>query len=241
MATNQGDRPSTLPRRLDDGQLLNLVRERPAGWKVHELSSAVDKLDLSASDQTAFGQPQPDQTGAEEAEPFGDLRLFRRNFLLMRQLFQLRRCLRAERAGDLCISSMDIRFCQPVPATVAAGTADASDTNDASATSLPDSYDGLEAYYLEEANYHAANQASVQELLDDFWRRLERWRQRDAALAAWDIDPTLPYEAVKQRILDLAKQHHPDGGGDAAAFRSLWRFWEAYRDRATAAPRPATW
>lgn len=191
-----------------DADLLDLIKQKPLGWKIHDLYSALSRL------------PPTEAAGGltEEDNPFSVLYLFRRNFRLMRQLFLLQRQLEADGDGSLVISCMDIHF---VSQQNVAGSGNG--------CTLPDSYSALGAYYLDESNYYRCDEAEIAALLDDFWRRFATWNDRTALLDAWGIDPGLPYEDIQSRIRAMAREHHPDHGGDPETFSQLWGLWEEYR------------
>jgi len=199
-----------------DADLLHLIKQKPLGWKIHDLYSELNRLPQSE----AAGMP------ADEDNPFSVLYLFRRNFRLMRQLFLLQHKLEADGDGSLVISCMDIHYVSQ-PELSSSGKD----------CTLPDPYSALGAYYLDQSNYYRCDAAEITALLDDFWRRFAVWNDRAALLDAWGIDPGLPYEDIQSRIRTMAREHHPDHGGNPETFSQLWGLWEEYRKSRQAGTR----
>jgi hypothetical protein len=82
---------------------------------------------------------------------------------------------------------------------------------------------------------------------EDWWRDIEAALSRLAepgrkkfrtALAVLELDETAVPEEIKARFRELAKQHHPDRGGDAATFRKIQEACETAMKGATAPTRP---
>ena len=83
----------------------------------------------------------------------------------------------------------------------------------------------LRDYYLDWSNLNREDTASVQRLLDGFWKRLLGEDQRPQALAELGLDDSADSAEIRARYRQLASQHHPDKGGDPEEFR---RIREAY-------------
>ena len=83
----------------------------------------------------------------------------------------------------------------------------------------------LRDYYLDGNNLTRETSASVQDLLDGFWKRLLGEEQRPQALAELGLDESADRNAIRTRYRQLANEHHPDKGGDPDTFR---RIREAY-------------
>lgn len=83
----------------------------------------------------------------------------------------------------------------------------------------------LRDYYLNWSNLNRETSASVQDMLDGFWKRLLGEEQRPAALAELGLDDKADNQTIRARYRKLASEHHPDKGGDPDEFR---RIREAY-------------
>lgn len=83
----------------------------------------------------------------------------------------------------------------------------------------------LREYYSDWSHFDSATVASVNELLDDFWRRVESrpvaTADRARALRVMELAEPVSWSAVKKRYRRLAMQHHPDRGGDADALQEV--------------------
>jgi len=258
-----------LPKLLSDERMLELLDEQPEGWKIHELYQRVlaeaalaeAALAEAALAEAALAEaalrPQGDTPTAgtvgsdqPQNDPLAELVLFRRNFLLMHQLFKLSEDLETKKAGYLSISCMDIHRVRDSQAGGTCQTgwdcqhAQAGDTTrdktaqlldgtlrdaDQQDAFLPAPREGLAAYYLDAVNFFDTSEEEVRQLLDSFWTRLEQWQHRTSLLERLGLDPELSQEDLKQRMRSLAKAHHPDAGGDSETFMTLWRFWEDSR------------
>ncbi|MEO0443714.1 MAG: DNA-J related domain-containing protein [Pseudomonadota bacterium] len=83
----------------------------------------------------------------------------------------------------------------------------------------------LRDYYLDKNNLEEATEASVQQLLNDFWAAFVSTDESADAYSVFDLSPSADYRQVKQRYRQLAMSHHPDRGGDAKQFQRLnWAF-----------------
>ena len=83
----------------------------------------------------------------------------------------------------------------------------------------------LREYYLDLSHLEKATEASVDALLNQFWTRFAAEDQSLEAFEVLSLHPGASFAEVKQRYRVLAMEHHPDRGGDAAAFQRLnWAF-----------------
>ena len=126
--------------------------------------------------------------------------LFDQHFRLFHALYRLRLRWRGEARRDLQIHCLGIRaFAYRNPRT-----------------RLPATVDPVEAYYLDAGN--VADRSRARAMIGDFWQRMAARDVRAQALAQLGLsDPVAP-AAVRRRYLRLARQTHPDLGGDAGAF-----------------------
>lgn len=79
----------------------------------------------------------------------------------------------------------------------------------------------LRNYYLDGNNLNRETSASVQDLLDGFWKRLLGEEQRPQALAELGLDDNADQSTIRTRYRQLASEHHPDKGGDPEVFRRI--------------------
>ncbi|MBY4675107.1 DNA-J related domain-containing protein [Marinobacterium arenosum] len=157
---------------------------------------------------------------AEEFPPLADeprLALFQKHFLVMNALYRLQQSFWQQDGLLLSISALRIAL-EPV-------------VDSPAGSSLPG--DGAEAklrdYYLDWANYQGASTESVEQLLNEFWRRYCSPDKRQAALACLQLPADADTQQIKQQYRRLAAQHHPDKGGDAALFIELREAYEMLR------------
>lgn len=90
----------------------------------------------------------------------------------------------------------------------------------------------LRDYYLDGNNLNRETSASVQDLLDGFWKRLLGEEHRPQALAELGLDDSADRNAIRTRYRQLANEHHPDKGGNPETFR---RIRDAYEQLTTKA------
>ena len=132
------------------------------------------------------------------------LNLFRQHFILFHCLYRLQDQLWAEQAGHLEISPLRIRLRDYQP-------------GQASALTTPDP---LRSYYLNLAHLAASNE-EVNDLLGDFWTRLTRRDNRQAALELLGLEDPVDDKVIMRRYRSLVMTHHPDRGGDATRLQLL--------------------
>ncbi|PTY36485.1 hypothetical protein BGP77_04075 [Saccharospirillum sp. MSK14-1] len=90
----------------------------------------------------------------------------------------------------------------------------------------------LRDYYLNGNNLTRETSATVQDLLDGFWKRLLSEEQRPQALAELGLDPRADQKAIRTRYRQLANEHHPDKGGDPETFRRIREAYEQLSKKA---------
>ena len=83
----------------------------------------------------------------------------------------------------------------------------------------------LREYYLNSDNLNSATEASVNELLQQFWTRFVSSDDSSKAFEVLAIEPSATFSEVKQRYRMLAMEHHPDRGGSDEDFQAInWAF-----------------
>ncbi len=143
--------------------------------------------------------------------------LFQKHFLVMNALYQLQLQFWQEEGLYLRISALNIGL-----STVNTGSSSATLPGDASDANL-------RQYYLDWSNMEGADRAFVDQLLDQFWQRFLCQDKRQAALQRLDLPASASATEIKQRYRRLAKEHHPDKGGDPSEFIALREAWEVLK------------
>ena len=144
------------------------------------------------------------------------LEVFRVHFLLFHHLHRLRQALQTLGLGTLEIHCLRVRLApleSPAP----------------NREQLPRPPDPLEGYYLDLENMARTTREDVQEMLRWFWRRYRVHGRREEAMAALGLGPETSLPDARRRYRALVREHHPDRGGDAAAFRKVVEAMEVLR------------
>jgi hypothetical protein len=85
------------------------------------------------------------------------------------------------------------------------------------------------AFYLNTDNFYSATSESVAHLLDGFWKRYDGHVNRLPALNVLNLPEGSSWSTIHARFRELASQHHPDKGGDAAVFVDIRMAFESLR------------
>ncbi|MEE2731237.1 MAG: DNA-J related domain-containing protein [Pseudomonadota bacterium] len=149
-----------------------------------------------------------------QLDDHSELSLFKKNFLLMNGLYQLQGSLWDEERLSLQIAPLDIRLHSAQPTH--------------SSQRLPEPDDPMREYYLDWSHYHETTREDVVALLQGFWHRLEGDERRQA-LVTLALGEGASATDIKQRYQRLARQHHPDRGGDQARFMEIRAAYELLR------------
>lgn len=138
---------------------------------------------------------------AEEA----DLLLFKKHFLIKNALYQLQKTLWQERQYELLITPLEI-FLKPYCAV----------QSEQQSLSLP--AQALADYYLNWDHYYQTDARQVDDLLGQFWQRFFKPDELQQAYECLGLQAGARRQEIKSRFRTLAQQHHPDKGGEQAAF-----------------------
>ena len=144
------------------------------------------------------------------------LTLFKKHFMVMNALYALQAELAAE-GVYLQISALSITI-TPMTSPDSAGTLLADHVNVK-----------LSEYYLDWRHYDATGEGDVQRLLSDFWRRYAATDKQIMARQVLGVDAGADWTAIREGYRRLARQHHPDKGGDEKKFIEVREAYEILR------------
>ncbi|VUD47922.1 Chaperone protein DnaJ [Thalassocella blandensis] len=98
-----------------------------------------------------------------------------------------------------------------------------------SALALEENYSPNIAFYLDYHNFFSATPASVNEMLRSFWRKYETYMEKSPALKLLGLEEGADWASIQSRYRTLARQNHPDKGGDANKFIEIRQAFEALK------------
>jgi len=149
-------------------------------------------------------------------ESSADMKLFRKNFVVMNALYQLKRDLN-DSAYSLYISSLKIELIankQIDDQLLSVDSAEDLRTDDA-----------LSTYYLDWNNYNSTDEEGVECLLKSFWNSYtdyHKWHHQDDKrldyLQVLGLESSASWKDIQQTYRQLIKVYHPDKGGDSLKF-----------------------
>ena len=139
-------------------------------------------------------------------QPGDNLQLFQIHFVLFHALYLLRNQLRQKEEADLEITPFNIclkgYYSGQIGLTI---------------------HDPLSDYYLNLDQLIHTTEKDVNKLLDEFWEKLQAHEHLHEALNTFGLNEATDYAAIKNQYRVLAKQHHPDNGGDKQRFQEINR------------------
>lgn len=133
------------------------------------------------------------------------LNLFQTHFLLFHALYRLQTALADAGEAYLEISALCIRL-HPFKQSDRQQLA---------------GHDPLRDYYLDLANLEQTQQADVDAMLGNFWRRYLLHDQRTEYLAVLQLEEGASSDEIRLQYRRLAMQHHPDRGGDTERLQQI--------------------
>lgn len=158
------------------------------------------------------------------------LRLYQKQFVVQAALCELYyRCASDESPIELCFTPISVYtvekhygkpFIDGAPRSV--------ESNEITETGQSD-YTPNSAFYLNFDNFFSATPGRVSELLTSFWQSYDAFMNRDPALAALGLEQHADWQAIQSRYRKLAKQHHPDKGGDRQEFIKIRQAFESLK------------
>jgi hypothetical protein len=83
------------------------------------------------------------------------------------------------------------------------------------------SHDVMASFYLDLNNIDAMSDKQIHDLLGKFWQRYFARDERMDALEQLDLPPDADYDSIRSRYRELAREHHPDRGGEHARFQDI--------------------
>jgi hypothetical protein len=127
--------------------------------------------------------------------------LFKQHFFLFNYLYKLNQQLQSQNAY-LLISALEIRLCNINSESSEIGRTDA-----------------LKAFYLNEENLKLSDE-EITQMMQQFWEKYMALDKKADALKTLSLEneKELNKAVLKKRFNLLAKQHHPDKGGDKKSF-----------------------
>jgi len=149
------------------------------------------------------------------AEMFSsDMALFKAHFLLFHILYKLRDRLLEKKEGILEIHCLNI-ILHPY--------------SEPKHPDKPAEIDPMRSYYLDTDNLKNTDEAELQKMLSRFYKKLEAHTKRKTALDTLGLSDNADYKKAKHTYLKLAKENHPDTGGDAERFRDIQEAMETLK------------
>lgn len=145
----------------------------------------------------------PDQFNAKQRRD--NLSLFQTHFFLFHHLYVLQDRLLQQGIAKLEIGPLCIRLHA---------------YSESSATDI-DNHDELRDYYLQLDHLRQTSGEEVEQLLNQFWRKLISNDKREQALAVLGLADPISWDEIRAQYRRLVMQHHPDRGGDVQRLQAI--------------------
>lgn len=84
-------------------------------------------------------------------------------------------------------------------------------------------------FYLNFENFYLATVDSVQTLLQSFWQKYDSFIAQEPALSILGLEQGASWSDIQQQYRRLARQHHPDKGGDPKVFVEIRQAFESLK------------
>ena len=197
--------------------VLSILKETNESISLYSLMQRIEKAGYSLASHDDTGCDDAHNT-TDECEPVSDeLRLFRKNFIVMNALYQIRKDFR-DSGFNLSISSLSIFLTLESQLNGQNLTPDKVDEESKVDRALSD-------YYLDWGNYRASNQQLVDDLLSNFWKHFTKYStfcadndKRSYALKVLGVESDASWENIKEAYRNKVAMYHPDKGGTSAQF-----------------------
>ncbi len=137
-----------------------------------------------------------------------NLLLFKKNFLVMHLLYNLRIDYRTQ-GYALKISTLDITL-------TALSNSQTNVLTDYSSSDL-----SLGEFYGDLEHFQKSTAENVEQLLNNFWVAFAKRDDISQALSVLNLPADASWSHIQKSFRRLAQQHHPDKGGDAAQFAAI--------------------
>jgi hypothetical protein len=176
-----------------------LLEETPQGFSEHQLLSLLQQPPHTFFARDAMRDP---------------LILFQSHFLLFHCLYLLRKTWRAKQYANIEISALNI---QKTAFNI-------SHAENNTIQNKPTLSDPLAQYYLDWSQFSSTTSNDVDELLNGFWKKMQRPQQQEdiqQALILMELESPIPLPQLKVQYRRLAQRHHPDKGGDSEHFKKI--------------------
>ncbi|RDH80758.1 MAG: hypothetical protein DIZ80_17175 [endosymbiont of Galathealinum brachiosum] len=181
--------------------ILNELKQSDDVLSLYKLMQILEQLGF------ALNKSEPDETS--------EMKLFRKNFVVMNALYQLRKDLSGS-GFSLFISSLKIELIPELKINAQdLSVEDSNTTTD----------DALSDYFLNWDNYHLTDEQGVDELLSSFWDSYTNYHEwHDAkdkrldSLHALGLKSSASWKDIQQSYRQLITVYHPDKGGDSLKF-----------------------
>lgn len=145
----------------------------------------------------------PEQFNASQRRD--NLSLFQTHFFLFHHLYVLREQLLEQRVAKLEIGPLSVKLMA------------FTQTNE----NALDSLDELRDYYLQVENLQKTSGDDVEQLLNQFWRKLIRNDKREQALLVLGLSDPISWDEIRAQYRRLVMEHHPDRGGDVERLQAI--------------------
>lgn len=136
------------------------------------------------------------------------LSLFRTHFVVFNGLYRLQRELAKKHNSYLEVGPLNIQIHPSKGKNKKKALADNTDEN-------------LRRYYLDMNNLYDTTEEDVNNMLSNFWKKYNNYDKRIDALAVLGLDENATYGEVKRRYRRLAKENHPDRGGEKEGLQRI--------------------
>lgn len=201
--------------------VLSILKDTKESISLYDLMKSIEKAGYSLVDNNTGSKGAEvsatiSSDGSGKTAPSYELLLFRKNFVVMNALYQIKKDLKGS-GFSLYISSLSIVL--------------ASDKHDiglnlpalAEEDRLTD--EALSKYYLDWDHYNASNEGVVEDLLSSFWNYFTKYDnlhngedKRSYALKTLGLESSASWENIKQAYRTKIASSHPDKGGTSTQF-----------------------
>ncbi len=181
--------------------ILNELRQSDESLSLYKLIKILEKQGYVLADQ--------------EVDESSQMMLFRKNFVVMNALYQLKLNL-IDSGFNLFISSLKIQLIPELNIDTLAPAVRSSDVQADAA---------LSDYYLNWDNFYLTDEQGVEKLLSGFWNCFTKYHQshhvddkRLDSLQVLGLESSASWKDIQQAYRQLITVYHPDKGGDSLKF-----------------------